>query len=661
MRRARLRNSILAVSGTFASLAAILFFNLGCPGGDLPSPPEPVVTVLVDPGSGTIVVGHTIQLNASTYKSGGLQVTGRTVTWSSADPSVATVSSAGLVTGIGAGGPIAITATSEGKSGSAQITVTPIPVASVTVTGPGSIARDATAQFTATPKDANGVTLTGRAVTWSSGNTGVASVSSSGVVTGVSEGGPVSIVATIEGITGSAQVTVTPLPVNQVTVAGPASVQVNSTAQMSVFLLDTHGNTVTGSRVVTWSSSLPAVASVSGTGQVTGVSVGGPVTITATSEGKSGSASITVVAVPNPTFLTGRVIDYESQIGISGARVSFIDDNSSTSMGSTITGADGSFTSPALSQVTGPVTMSAEASGYTDGRVLVASVPLGVTTFVEPIPLVPRTTVPGGISGTVRNARTGQGIPSAGVDLFDNFVTTPVAHVVADANGVFTFNGVAAGTYRLVGSATGYQPAVRVGVAVGHNTVTSGQDLVLSPTGTNDIRIVLTWGSAPSDLDSHLTGPNADATRFHVYYSTRGNLTSPPFAYLDIDDVSAFGPETITITQFNSGNYRYSVHDYSNRSSTTSTALGHSSAKVEVYTSTGLVQTFFVPNGVGTLWTVFEMTGSIANPVFTPRNQMDLVNDPSTILSPPADGTTRATDGVLIGRAVQQHPKAKPQ
>ena len=78
---------------------------------------------------------------------------------------------------------------------------------------------------------------------------------------------------------------------------------------------------------------------------------------------------------------------------------------------------------------------------------------------------------------------------------------------------------------------------------MGNNGVTGNQDIVLSLNGTNDIRIVLTWGAQPTDLDSHLTGPNTDATRFHVYYAGRGSFTSAPFAGLDVDDVSSIGPD----------------------------------------------------------------------------------------------------------------------
>ena len=108
-----------------------------------------------------------------------------------------------------AGGPVTITATSEGINGTAAVTVTPVPVATVAVS-PGSptINFGTTSQLTATPKDAAGNPLVGRVVTWASANPAVASVSSSGLVTTVAVGGPVSITATCEGINGTAEYSV---------------------------------------------------------------------------------------------------------------------------------------------------------------------------------------------------------------------------------------------------------------------------------------------------------------------------------------------------------------------------------------------------------------------------------------------------------------------
>ncbi len=77
----------------------------------------------------------------------------------------------GLVSGVAAGSAT-ITATSEGKSGTSLVTVTPVPVATVSVSPAApSVAAGQTVQLTATPRDANGNALDGRVVTWGSSNT----------------------------------------------------------------------------------------------------------------------------------------------------------------------------------------------------------------------------------------------------------------------------------------------------------------------------------------------------------------------------------------------------------------------------------------------------------------------------------------------------------
>jgi uncharacterized protein YjdB len=221
-------------------------------------------------------------------------------TWTSADNQVASVDVAGLVTGVAPGGPVTITASGGGSSGTASVTVTPPPVASVTVEpAEGSVHVAWTLQLTATLRDAAGNILTGRTVTWSSDNTSLATVSSDGLVTGVAAGGPVTITATSEGVSGTAAITVTLAPVETVEVTPATStVQVGGTRQLTATLRDANGNVLTG-RAVSWSSSDAAIATVSQSGLVTGVVVGGPVTITASSEGKSGTAEVTVTS-PTP-------------------------------------------------------------------------------------------------------------------------------------------------------------------------------------------------------------------------------------------------------------------------------------------------------------------------------------------------------------------------
>src|SRR5204863_2501651 len=131
------------------------------------------------------------------------------------NPSVATVSGSGLVTSVVVG-TATITANSEGKAGSATVTVTLVPVASVAsvAVSPAmaSIRVGQTVQLTATPKDSAGATLTGRTVTWGSGDTTVARVSRSGLVTSVAAGSA-TITATSESKSSTAAITVTSVPV----------------------------------------------------------------------------------------------------------------------------------------------------------------------------------------------------------------------------------------------------------------------------------------------------------------------------------------------------------------------------------------------------------------------------------------------------------------
>jgi hypothetical protein len=173
-------------------------------------PVIPVATVDISPPSAIIAVGGTVQLTASLKDAGGEPLYGRVVTWASDAPGVADVSPNGLVTGKTAGGPVTITATSEGQSGTSSVTVTATaePVASVEVApSSASIAVGGTVQLTATPKDAGGQPLTGRTITWASNATGVATVSTTGLVTGVAAG-PATVTATSEGQSGSSSITV---------------------------------------------------------------------------------------------------------------------------------------------------------------------------------------------------------------------------------------------------------------------------------------------------------------------------------------------------------------------------------------------------------------------------------------------------------------------
>src|SRR6266567_867811 len=278
----------------------------------------PVASVSVSPAAPSLQVGGTVQLIATAKDSAGNVLTGRVVTWASSAPGIATISASGLVTGVAAGSAT-LTATSEGKNGTATVAVTVVPVSTVAVSpASSSLPVGQTVQLSATTKDSAGNVLTGRVVTWASSAPAVATVSASGLVTGVAAGS-VTVTATSEGKNGTATVTVTAVivPVATVTVTpSPASVAAGQTVQLTATPKDASGNPLTG-RVVTWATSSAAVATVSVSGLVTGV-VAGSATITATSEGKSGSSALTVTAAAPGCTTACRYVDVNGNDANSG-------------------------------------------------------------------------------------------------------------------------------------------------------------------------------------------------------------------------------------------------------------------------------------------------------------------------------------------------------
>ena len=251
----------------------------------------PVTSVAVAPTSLALTTGATGQL-AATATSNGTVLTDRLTTWTSSDESIARVSSTGQVTAVGTG-TATITATIDGQKATATVTAAAAPVASVTVSANAvSLLVGQTTQASATTKDASGAALTGRTVTWSTSDASVATVSSTGVVTAVAAGS-VTITATSEGVKGTVTITVTQATVASVTVSlNATSIAAGQSAQATAAAFDASGQQLAG-RAVTWTIAPTSVATISTSGAVTGVA-GGTATVTATVEGKSGSATITV-------------------------------------------------------------------------------------------------------------------------------------------------------------------------------------------------------------------------------------------------------------------------------------------------------------------------------------------------------------------------------
>lgn len=256
--------------------------------------PTPVESVVVTPQALQLVAGSAGALVAEVKDGDGNVLRDRRLVWASANPAIATVSDNGVVTGVSAGS-VDVAATSEGKSAVASVTVVPVPpqVSSVRI-APDNVYLFVAAgeDLVATPFDPNNVAIGGRSAVWTTNNVSVASISQSGRVTGMVPGTAV-ITAVIDGVAGYANVTVRLVPVAKVTIMPVgASVSEGKKITLVAQVTDAAGNVLTD-RAVTWTSSNAGIATVDQFGVVRGVRKG-TVTITATSEGKFGTASIRV-------------------------------------------------------------------------------------------------------------------------------------------------------------------------------------------------------------------------------------------------------------------------------------------------------------------------------------------------------------------------------
>jgi len=199
---------VLAHSG-FASTSVVLTVRAPEPRASPVRPDVPrAAAIQLDPGSGSLSVGSTLQLSATVTDQRNRPMAGRTVRWSTADPGIATVSPDGRVRGI-AEGRTTVVAESEGLTTRATLAVTPVPVETVDVAPDRSALEvGSTVQLAAVVRDANGAVLRDRAMGWESSDPAVATVSASGLVSARAPGTAV-ITGTSGGRAASSQITVT--------------------------------------------------------------------------------------------------------------------------------------------------------------------------------------------------------------------------------------------------------------------------------------------------------------------------------------------------------------------------------------------------------------------------------------------------------------------
>ena len=258
-------------------------------------------------GPAEVAAGRYLQLTAAV---GPADATSKSVLWSSSDPNVATVSSSGNViaksmTGIQAI-TVTITATATDGSGISQShSVTVRPMASTVIIRKDGTAADYTVWNIDITKEDKNLQFTtsiqpdasSQSVIWSTSNASIATVSQSGLVTGIGIGKATITAASTDGSGRKAWIIVNVLkPVTQITISGPAEVAAGNSIQLTAAV----GPADATYKSVTWSSSNTNVATIS-YGRVTAKNVTSTETVIITAKAADGSGiTATVVITVKP-------------------------------------------------------------------------------------------------------------------------------------------------------------------------------------------------------------------------------------------------------------------------------------------------------------------------------------------------------------------------
>ncbi|UOE82327.1 tandem-95 repeat protein [Vibrio splendidus] len=217
------------------------------------------------------------------------------------------------------------------------------------------------------------------------------------------------------------------------------------------------------------------------------------------------------------------------------------------------------------------------------------------------------------VTGTVLDAETGNPIAGADVTLTDNAGHSYTA--VTDQSGNYSVSGpvVDQGTVTIEqeGSITS-----SFLVPAGEDT-NGGVTAISEVLEETDMRIVVTWGDSPRDMDNHLwlydteNGSELD----HIYYRDMSHdLGEGNVVQQDVDDTNGGGPETITIPNYQDADMHYSVHNYTSRSWDVD---GVEDVQVQVFVGDTLVETFspdLSENPSGDHWHVFDIVNGVIVP-----------------------------------------------
>ncbi len=234
------------------------------------------VTATVPP---TFFVGQTLQATSVARDSGNNALTSFTTTWTSSTPTVASVSATGLITALSAG-TTTITATTGGKTGTLNVTVSLVPVARVLLTlpKPAHVGRPAT--LVAELRNSSGTALTAaqRTFGWHSSDESIATISSTGVLTGLTYGTTI-VTCVVENRVGTLVVNVTEVGIDYIVVSPDSSdLKVGATRQYTATAFDADSVPLSvaalNGRPFEWTTTNNATARVSNIGLLLGIAPG---------------------------------------------------------------------------------------------------------------------------------------------------------------------------------------------------------------------------------------------------------------------------------------------------------------------------------------------------------------------------------------------------
>ena len=184
------------------------------------------------------------------------------------------------------------------------------------------------------------------------------------------------------------------------------------------------------------------------------------------------------------------------------------------------------------------------------------------------------------------------------------------------------------------GYLSGTAPTTTVSFPVDSCPATDCQDIGSFVFASPILTTTLTWGLAPTDLDSHTINNDNSV---HVWYSdkdidvTKGSLTSAPYIMLDTDDVTSFGPEVTTVMpSVADGKYCFGIHNFSGESNMADASTdqnGNPKKATVTVIGEGVAQTYTVPDNPNNYlwWLVYSVEfegGMVKSGSFTAFNDM---------------------------------------